>query len=186
MAACHILMSTISCAAIELGIIAVMVRHSARMIAATLLIVACMFLPFLPGEYDGLAVTLSIMSQLFGMTGLLLVPLGAIWLGYELRMRAPKAGARPGRDTGHWFALASIGAATLVALIVAVGAFVTVGPSLGFGVIVLWAYCASRLAGMLKTRRNARSTRRPRVRVLPRWRAPGESRSDRPTMSGSG
>jgi hypothetical protein len=179
-------MSTISCAAIELGIIAVMVRHSARMIAATLLIVACMFLPFLPGEYDGLAVTLSIMSQLFGMTGLLLVPLGAIWLGYELRMRAPKAGARPGRDTGHWFALASIGAATLVALIVAVGAFVTVGPSLGFGVIVLWAYCASRLAGMLKTRRNARSTRRPRVRVLPRWRAPGESRSDRPTMSGSG
>jgi hypothetical protein len=95
-------MSTISCAAIELGIIAVMVRHSARMIAATLLIAACMFLPFLPGEYDGLAVTLSTMSQLFGMTGLLLVPLGAIWLGYELRMRAPKAG--PGRagipDTG--------------------------------------------------------------------------------------
>jgi len=127
-----------------------MMRHLARMSAATVVIVACMFLPFLPGGYDALAVTLSTMSQLFGITGLLLVPLGAIWLTYEFTLRAPNAGTWRGKDIGFWCALASIGAATVVALIVSFGAFINIGPSLGLGMIALWAYCAVRFAGKLK------------------------------------
>jgi hypothetical protein len=39
-----------------------------------------MFLPFLPGEYDGLAVTLSALAQAFGVVGgVLLAPESAIW-----------------------------------------------------------------------------------------------------------
>jgi hypothetical protein len=127
-----------------------MLRHLARLSAATSIIVACMFLPFLPGGYDALAVTLSIMSQLFGIAGLLLVPLGAIWLTYELAVRAPNARTWRGKDLGFWFALASIGAATLVALIVSLGAVIGAGPSLALGTIALWAYCAARFAGKLK------------------------------------
>ena len=129
-------------------------RHLVRISAATLLIVACMFLPFMPGGYDRLAVTLSTMSQLFGMAGLLLVPLGAVWLAYELNMRAANARTWRGKDIGYWFALASIGVATFVALIVSLGAFINVGPSLGLGTIALWALCAARFAGTLKTTTN--------------------------------
>jgi len=132
-----------------------MVRHLVGMSAATVLIVACMFLPYLPGEYDGLAVALSSMSQLFAMAGLLLVPLGAIWLAYELRLRVTRGVTRPSRDLGYWFGLASIGALTMIAIVFAFGAFVSVGPSLGLGAIALWAYCAFRLAAKLKAMRNA-------------------------------
>jgi hypothetical protein len=51
-----------------------MALHLVRIGAIIILIIACTFLPFLPGEYDGLAVTLSAMSQMFGVAGLLLVP----------------------------------------------------------------------------------------------------------------
>jgi hypothetical protein len=125
------------------------------MSAATLVIAACMLLPFLPGTYDTLAVTLSSMSQLFGIAGLLLVPLGAIWLAYEFTLRAPNARTRRGRDIGFWFALVSIGASTLVALIVSLPALINVGPSLALGMVVLWAYCAARFAGKLLTMANA-------------------------------
>ena len=42
-----------------------------------------MLLPFLPGRYDSVAVPLSMMAQLFGIVGLLLVPLGLAWIAYE-------------------------------------------------------------------------------------------------------
>src|SRR5262245_58479051 len=80
-----------------------MIKYHALMFAALLLIVGCMFYPFLPGNYDGLAVTLSVMAQLFGMAGLLLVPLGAVWLVYELKMRSESAQARPGKNLIYWF-----------------------------------------------------------------------------------
>jgi hypothetical protein len=42
-----------------------MALHLVRMSIIILLILAGMFLPFLPGEYDGLAVTLSAMAQVY-------------------------------------------------------------------------------------------------------------------------
>jgi hypothetical protein len=116
------------------------------MIVALALVASCMFYPFLPGEYDGMAVTLSAMAQLFGMVGLLLVPLGAIWLAYELGRSAASAGSPPTKDLGSWFAWASIGAATLVAIAIALGAAIDNHFSLGLAVIAVWAYCAMRLA----------------------------------------
>ena len=132
-----------------------MFRHLALMMVASSLIVACMFYPFLPGNYDGLAVTLSAMAQLFGMAGLLLVPLGAIWLVYEFKMRAANAGTRPGNRTVYWFGLASICASTLVAIVVSLGAAVDNHLSLGLGVIAVWAYVAFRFTAKLKAMRNA-------------------------------
>ena len=126
-------------------------RHTARMTAASLVIVACMFLPFLPGGSDGLAPTLSGMAQTFGMAGLLLVPIGAAWLGYELRTRAAHAAAPRGRDAGWWFALAAIVAATLVALVVSVPALAEIGPSLGLALLAAWAYWALRFTARLNT-----------------------------------
>ena len=86
-----------------------MLKHVVGMIAAIMLIVGCMVYPFLPGDYDGLAVTLSVMAQFFAMAGLVLVPIGLAWLAYELRARTLKRyeSARRGlgavvRVGGNW------------------------------------------------------------------------------------
>lgn len=127
-----------------------MLRHSAGLSAATLLVAACLLLPFLPGEYDGFAATLSAWSQVVGTAGLPLVPLGAIWLAYELKRRQWRPDTRPAKDLGHGLAQASLAVATLVALGFAGFAWGIVGRSLGFAVIVLWIYFAVRIAGRLK------------------------------------
>lgn len=132
-----------------------MIRHLVSIGTAVALLAVCMLLPFLPGEYDALAVTLSTMSQLFGMAGLLLVPLGAIWLAHEFKKRTKKTHTGSSRDWGYRFGLVSIGAATLVAVVVSLPAFINVGPSLGLGAIALWAYCAARLVTTLKGREHA-------------------------------
>ncbi len=132
------------------------VTHLVRMSAIILLILACMFLPFLPGEYDGLAVTLSMMSQLFGVIGLLLVPIGAVWLIYETKKRATTNG-KLSKDRTRHFAIASVVAASFVALVVSLGAFVNHKLSFGFCALALWAYLVSRLLSRLKLLKNAES-----------------------------
>lgn len=132
-----------------------MMRHLAGLSAAALLVAACLFLPFLPGEYDGFAATLSAMAQLVGTAGLAVVPLAAIWLAYELTGRMSSTGAPPGPNFGYWLALASMGAAALVALGFSVIAWISVGRSLGLAVFALWAYCAFRLARAVKALKRA-------------------------------
>ncbi len=132
-----------------------MAKHIALIIVATALIAMCIFYPFLPGEYDALATTLSAMAQTFGIAGLILVPFGAVWLAYELRILAKNAGSRSGTDMGYWFGLASIVGSSLVAVVVSFAAFATyAGPSVTVGLIALWVFCAWRLVSRLKSMRS--------------------------------
>ena len=55
-------------------------KHLVRATALAACLTLCLLLPFFPGRYDALAVPLSMMTQLFGMVGLVLVPVGAGWL----------------------------------------------------------------------------------------------------------
>jgi len=132
-----------------------MAAHLARMGAITMLIIACMFLPFLPGQYDGLAVTLSAMSQLFGVAGLLLVPIGVLWLAYELTKRARRKRNLPHIERAYYFARASIIASSIVAVAISLGAFASIGLTFGFGTLALLAYIVSRLIPKLKLLKNA-------------------------------
>ena len=56
-----------------------------RIAAATAFAILCTFLPFLPGRYDSLALSLSVMAQLIGKVGLVLVPVGVLWFVSEYR-----------------------------------------------------------------------------------------------------
>jgi hypothetical protein len=69
-----------------------MLMHLVRVGAITAFILLCTVLPFLPGRYDNLAVPLSAMAQVVGITGLLLVPIGGLWLGFEHRRRRGGSG----------------------------------------------------------------------------------------------
>jgi len=132
-----------------------MLLHLGRIGGITTLIVLCMFYPFLPGRYDGLAVALSAMAQLFGVAGLLLVPLGVLWLAYELTKRARRKRNLPHTERAYYFALASIIASSIVAVAISLGAFASIGLTFGFGTLALLAYIVSRFIPKLKLLKNA-------------------------------
>lgn len=54
-----------------------------RIGAVTASIILLTLFPFLPGRYDSVAVPVSLMCQLFGKLGLLLVPVGIVWVAAE-------------------------------------------------------------------------------------------------------
>src|SRR5262245_24846740 len=126
-----------------------MLIHVLRTTVATAAITLGTFLPFLPGRYDRLAISLSIMSQIAGIGGLLLVPVGAGWIAsrYSKRLAAT---ARP-------FAATALAVSSFVWLIVSVGALASGGTILGLasftaGIVVAW-----KLASRLRRRFDATS-----------------------------
>jgi hypothetical protein len=127
-----------------------MISHSARIAAILLLIVLIMVYPFLPGQYDALAMPLSTVVQLLATVSLLLVPLGALWLVYELRKRARRNQNLPGTNRGYYFALFSLIAASLLIILLSLFTFFGVGMSLGVLTLVFWFYVFVRLLPGLK------------------------------------
>ena len=113
------------------------------------LLVSAMLLPFLPGRHDPLALTLSASATGVAFGGLLLVPIGAVWLS-SARGYAP--------------ARVAVGVATLVAagttvMTAAVG-------SLAAGAIFL-AACGAWLVHLWRAVRTAHTN----GATLPRWAA---------------
>jgi hypothetical protein len=133
-----------------------MATHLVRIAAIILVMLAGSFLSFLPGGYDGLAVTLLVMAQIFGRLSLLLVPIGAFWLIYEFRQRTSKPAGK------YYFALAALVAASLVAAVVALCAFATFSLSLGVITLALWSYAVTKLVpGLKRLKTEARTSFHP-------------------------
>jgi hypothetical protein len=132
-----------------------MMMHFIQMGGILLLMVLGMFYPYFPGQYDGLAVTLSTMAQLTGIVGLLLVPMGALWLIYELRKRTRKKQNLPYASRGYFFAITSLIIASIVAMIVSLLAVLSMGLSFGLLTAALWIYIGARLIPGLKRVKNA-------------------------------
>jgi hypothetical protein len=55
------------------------------------LLVSAMLLPFLPGRHDPLAASLSMSAVVVCFGGLLLIPIGVVWLTFARRYAAAKA-----------------------------------------------------------------------------------------------
>ena len=137
-----------------------MLLHLIRLCGIAALIVVCIIYPFLSGEYDGLAMTLSGMAQMFGALGSVLIgPVGVVWLAHELRDQARKKRHIQVRARGYSFALASVIASSVVAAAVSLVAFVTIGISLGLLTLAVWLYIVSRLIPGLKELRRMESGR---------------------------
>ena len=103
--------------------------------------------PFFPGRHDTLAVPLSTMCQVFGIVGLLLVPIGALWVasGYSARLARHQYG----------IAVVALIASTIVWLMSSVGALIGSGPLLGAAVVVLWIYVVIRIWPRLRRLKTA-------------------------------
>lgn len=129
--------------------------HVVRICALITLLVLCTFYPFLPGKYDALAMPLSGMVQIFGVVGLLLVPVGVLWLAYELRKRARGKRSLSTKARGYHFALAAVVAASIVALGISFGAFMGISLPLSLLTVALWVYIGLRLAPGLRSLKKA-------------------------------
>lgn len=129
--------------------------HCVLMGGITGAIVFCTFYPFLPGHYDALAATLSLMAQLLGVAGVVLVPIGALWWVHELRKQSRRKRKLPHTERGYSFALTSLIAASIVAAALSLGASSIVGLSFGVGTLGLWACGVARLWPRLKALKNA-------------------------------
>lgn len=99
-----------------------------------------MFLPFLPGRYDNLAVTVSFMTQLFSLAGLLLVPLGLFWFWFEVFTKH-KLSVGADNKTKR-FAIATVLTLGIISVVVALGALTNY--NLSFGILFL-VFCLSLL-----------------------------------------
>lgn len=127
-----------------------MTRHVIGLAATVALIAGLLVYPFIPGSYDSLAIPLLTMAQVFGFVSLLLVPIGAVWLVYELRRRDPSQGARSAPAWSLRFAAASLGLSALVAGAVSLAALAMTGAALGIVVMTLWALAVVRGARRLR------------------------------------
>jgi len=120
--------------------------HVLGIIAATGFVVLCTLLPFLPGGHDSLAVPLSAMAQVFGFTGLLLVPAGGLWMASVHWSRL--AGWR------YAFAVVAFVTASIVWLTVSVAALFS-GAAFAFCTAALGVYIGWRVWPRLRTLSNA-------------------------------
>jgi len=114
-----------------------------------------MLLPYIPGDYDSLAVTLSTMAQLLGIAGMLLVPIGTLWLIYESMKRLKKDWKFPNKNKTHGFAIAALVASGLIAIVTSLGAFANNNLSLCIITLVVCVYIVSKFAARLKQMKKA-------------------------------
>ena len=127
-----------------------MATHTFRIAALIVLIVLCTILPFLPGRYDSAAAPLSLMAQLFGKVGPLLILPGVLWLIMDRRPWSSRA-----RHAIRIFALFVSAFVCLVLTLVIVESIV-------FGVLTLaaGAYLMARFLRYVMERRSETTSRR--------------------------
>lgn len=108
------------------------------MVGLVAVVLTATALPFLPGRYDALAVGLSAFTRGVGMSSLLLVPVGVVWLLYEQR----RTGNAMHRGRVGLVA-AGLGTGCIMLLVGAVAALTSLGATLAVAVLtvgglVLW------------------------------------------------
>lgn len=126
------------------------ILNLAFMAGITATICLCIMYPFLPGDYDSLAVPVSTAAQTFGVVGMILVPVGVLWLTYELWKQERSKQHRPTKARRYTFALIALATVSLVAVAVTFVAFATGGLLLGLIILLSWLYILSRLIPRLR------------------------------------
>lgn len=124
-----------------------MLTHILLITAITAGIILGTLLPFLPGSHDSLAVVLSWMSRIFGVVGLLLVPVGALWVasGYWRRLAGKQ----------YAIAIAALIASSLIWVFASLAALITGEVVIGLGGLAVWIYAVARVLPPLKRSRTA-------------------------------
>jgi len=112
-------------------------RHFIKIILSILIISFLIFLPYFPGDYDEMATILSAQAQVLGITALLLVPVGIVWLIYELVQR--NKDLHQASKIRYRFAIIVLIISCLIGLATTITGFAS-SPTLGFITLVVYIY----------------------------------------------
>lgn len=132
------------------------VYHIARIGGITGLLCLIILYPFLPGEYDRVAVGLSTMVQVFAVVGLLFVPTGVLWLVHEIQKQSRRMRNPPVRDRGYSFGLVSVVISLVVAAAVTLVAITGIGLLIGLLTIAIEVFIVARFVARRKVLKKAR------------------------------
>jgi hypothetical protein len=121
-----------------------MLKHLAAISGIIILIVLCIYYPFLPGQYDPVALPLSTVAQLLSLFILLLVPIGLAWLIYELWQRSRRKRGLSTKGGAFYFALAALVVGSILVLLLSLLAFMAFSRVLGLLTLSLWSYGLSK------------------------------------------
>ncbi len=133
--------------------------HWFQLIALNLVVALCIFLPFIPGSYDELSVGLSASAQLLGYIGMLLVPIGILWLIQEIRKTYNKNVDPNNWNSGYYYAITATVAGIFIALLVSLGLLMSAGVSSAVMSLALVAFILYRLLPKIKKMRGAETKR---------------------------
>lgn len=121
-----------------------MAIHIIRMAVIVTLVSACIFLPFMPGDYDAFSITFSAMAQFLAFASLLLVPPGVLWFLSEMQMRK-------GKDVRiHRFAGVSLYICIIPLIGIATAAFINNSRFLAIFILLVGGYWLFRIIKNLK------------------------------------
>lgn len=107
-----------------------MLPHVLQAVLLSIAVIACVFLPFLPGPHDSTAIVLSSIAQTIGFGSVLLVPIGVIWLVFGNNKTVRMIG--------------SVAASVVITLASALGATVNNSFYLAIGLLILGSYLSFR------------------------------------------
>lgn len=130
-----------------------MIKHILGIIAAIAFVVLCSLLPFLPGSYDGLALAFSEMAHMIGTVGLILAPIGLLWIAADRSDRLAQK--------RHLFPLLALIASTLVWAALWFASILHSGFVAGFAIVALWICVLRKAWSNFRTASPARASAIP-------------------------
>ena len=113
-----------------------LITHMIIICGAIAIMMLIVIYPFLPGEYDPFAMPASTTIQLFGGAGLLLVPVGMLWLVREIRIYK-QINKNPTLNQKHYFAETSLIVGSIAAMLANLIMFAVNGILLGILFLML-------------------------------------------------
>lgn len=128
-----------------------------QLIALNVLVVLCIFLPFIPGRFDKLAFALSGMAQVTGFLGLLLVPFGILWLIQEIKKIAGNSKPLNNWSNGYYYAITATCICTFICLLFALSLLFAIGPSATVVSLVALVYALYKLIPAIKNLKHTNS-----------------------------
>ena len=137
-----------------------------QLITLNLLVILCIFLPFLPGPYDKLSIALSGIAQVIGFAGFLLVPVGILWLILETRSNSLNDEYVNNWDNGYYFAIVATLVCILLGLFFVLTFLITTGPSAAVISLAVLGYGMYRIVPAI---RNLKGTLRRVFNPVPMY-----------------
>lgn len=118
-------------------------------------VLICMFLPFLPGPYDKMAQGLSMTAQAIGLFGLLLIPIGVLWVIQEIKKVIGQNSRLNHWSSGYYYAISAAIASGVIYPLLTLCLLISVGASAAIASLAFGAIAAFKIVPAIRQLKDA-------------------------------